>query len=41
MKIVFLFYEGMTVLDAIGPHEIMCCLPGASVFRVAKQKGPI
>ncbi len=33
MKIVFLFYEGMTALDAIGPHEILCRLPDASVFR--------
>jgi putative intracellular protease/amidase len=35
------FYEGMTALDAIGPHEILCRLPNASVFRVAKQAGPI
>jgi transcriptional regulator GlxA family with amidase domain len=41
MKVVFLFYEGMTALDAIGPHEILCRLPGASVFRVAKKAGPI
>lgn len=40
MKIAF-FYEGMTALDVIGPHEILCRLPGASVFRVAKQEGPI
>lgn len=41
MKVVFLFYEGMTALDAVGPHEILCHLPKASVFRVAKQAGPI
>ncbi len=41
MKIVFLFYEGMTALDAVGPHEILCRLPGASVQRVAHQAGPI
>ena len=41
MKIAFLFYEGMTALDAIGPHEIFSRLPEASVFRVAKHKGPI
>jgi putative intracellular protease/amidase len=41
MKIAFLFYEGMTALDAIGPHEILSRLPEASVFRVAKHKGPI
>ncbi len=31
----------MTALDAIGPHEILSRIPGASVFRVARQKGPI
>lgn len=41
MKIAFLFYEGMTALDVIGPHEILCHLPGAEVFRVAKQKGNV
>lgn len=41
MKVVFLFYDGMTALDVVGPHEILCRLPGASVLRVAKQAGPI
>ena len=41
MKIVFLFYEGMTALDAIGPHEILSRLPGASTFRVAERAGLI
>ena len=41
MKIAFLFYEGMTALDAIGPHEILSRLPGASVCRVAERAGPI
>lgn len=41
MDIVFLFYEGMTALDAIGPHEVLCRLPDATVKRVAKQAGPI
>src|ERR1700722_4222990 len=41
MQIVFLFYDGMTALDAIGPHEILCHLPGAKVKRVAKKAGPI
>ena len=31
MQIAFLFYDGMTALDAIGPHEILCRLPGAKV----------
>lgn len=41
MEIVFLFYEGMTAFDAVGPHEILSRLPGAKVYRVAKKAGPI
>ena len=40
-EIVFLFYEGMTALDAIGPHEVLSRLPGVIVKRVAKKAGPI
>lgn len=31
----------MTALDAIGPHEVLSRLPGATIHRVAKQPGPI
>lgn len=41
MQIVFLFYEEMTALDVIGPHEILCRLPNAKVHRVAAEPGPI
>ncbi len=41
MQIVFLFYDGMTALDAIGPHEVLFRLPGVQVKRVAKRSGPI
>ncbi len=41
MEIVFLFYDGMTALDAVGPHEILCRLPNASVKRVALKSGLI
>lgn len=41
MEIVFLFYEGMTALDLVGPYEILCRLPGARVRRVAKVSGAI
>ncbi len=41
MEIAFLFYEGMTALDVIGPHEVLCRLPGAKVIRVARQPGPV
>ncbi len=41
MRIVFLFYDGMTALDAVGPHEILCRLPGAQVHRAALHPGEI
>ena len=41
MEIVFLFYEGMTALDAIGPHEVLCRIPNGVVKRVAQKAGPI
>lgn len=41
MQIVFLFYEGMTALDLVGPHEILSRLPGAKVRRVAEQPGSV
>ena len=41
MQIIFLFYDGMTALDAVGPHEILCRLPGVSVKRIAKLPGRI
>lgn len=41
MHIVFLFYEGMTALDAIGPYEVLSRLPEARVSCVAKKAGII
>lgn len=41
IKIVFLFYEGMNALDVVGPHKILCDLPGAKVFHAAKHPGLI
>lgn len=41
MQIVFLFYDGMTALDVVGPHEILCRLPNAQVRRTSKQGGII
>lgn len=39
MNIVFLFYDGMTALDAIGPHEILSRIPGVTIQRVALHAG--
>ena len=41
MQIAFLFYDGMTALDAVGPHEILCRLPYISVKRAAQSAGKI
>jgi transcriptional regulator GlxA family with amidase domain len=41
MKIAFLFYEGMTTLDIIGPHEVLAHLPEVTLQRVAKQAGMV
>ena len=41
MNITFLFYQGMTALDAIGPHEVLSRLPSVSVQRVSLHAGPI
>ena len=41
MQITFLFYDGMTALDAIGPYEVLARLPGASVQMVGLHRGPI
>ncbi|MBI2785325.1 MAG: DJ-1/PfpI family protein [Legionella longbeachae] len=39
MQITFLFYEGMTTLDIIGPHEVLTRLPDVTIQRVAKRAG--
>ena len=41
MEIAIFLYEGMTVLDAIGPYEVLNHLPNATVKMVGKQKGLI
>lgn len=41
MDIVFLFYHGMTALDAVGPYELFWRLPDASVRCAALKPGPI
>lgn len=41
IQIIFLFYDGMTALDAIGPHEVLSRIPGATVKRVSAIPGEI
>jgi putative intracellular protease/amidase len=39
MEIVILLYKGFTALDVIGPYEVLCRLPDATVKFAAKEKG--
>lgn len=41
MKIVIYLYNGVTMLDAIGPYEILRNLPEAEVVFVAEKPGEI
>lgn len=41
MQITFLFYEGMTALDAIGPYEVLSRLPEVTVQRVSLNSGQV
>jgi putative intracellular protease/amidase len=41
MQLIFVLYDGMTALDAIGPYEILSRLPGARVTFAATTAGPV
>lgn len=41
MNIVIYLYNGMTMLDAIGPYEVLRNVKGADIKFVAKEKGEI
>ncbi len=41
MQIAILLYDRFTVLDAIGPYQVLSGLPGAQVAFVAERPGPI
>ena len=41
MQIAILLYDRFTVLDAIGPYQMLSGLPGARVTFVAECPGPI
>jgi transcriptional regulator GlxA family with amidase domain len=39
MRIAFLIFDDLTTLDAIGPFEVLCRIPGAEVMFVAETAG--
>ena len=41
MEIVIYIYDGMTMLDAIGPYEVLRNIKGANIKFVSKTKGEI
>jgi len=41
MDIAILIYDGFTALDAVGPYEILSCVPKAKVHFIAKDVGPV
>jgi putative intracellular protease/amidase len=41
MQIAILLYNRFTVLDAIGPYQVLSGLPGAETVFVAERPGPI
>lgn len=40
MQIATLLFDGVTVLDAIGPYEVLRGIPGAEIRFVSKERGP-
>ena len=41
MRIVIYIYNGMTMLDAIGPYEVLKNIQDAEVLFVAESKGEV
>ncbi|MEV0352056.1 DJ-1/PfpI family protein [Nonomuraea sp. NPDC050680] len=41
LRVAILLYDGFTALDAVGPYEVLCRVPDASVVTVAKRVGPV
>lgn len=41
VRFAFMFYDGMTALDMVGPYEILSRLPGVESVRVANRPGPV
>lgn len=41
MKVAILVFDKLTVLDAIGPYEVLSRIPGTEVSFVGTQAGPV
>ncbi len=40
MQVAIPIYDGFTALDAVGPYDVLCRLPGAEVVLCAEEPGP-
>ncbi len=41
MRIAALIFDKITVLDIVGPMEVMSWLPGSDILWVGKERGPV
>ncbi|MEV4742107.1 DJ-1/PfpI family protein [Streptomyces sp. NPDC049555] len=41
VRVAVLLYDGFTALDAVGPYETLCRLPGVRVVTVAPRAGAV
>ncbi len=41
MRIVIPLFDGFTALDAVGPYEVLCRLPGAEIVWAALEAGSV
>ncbi|WP_367039569.1 DJ-1/PfpI family protein [Streptomyces sp. Je 1-332] len=41
VSVAVLLYDGFTALDAVGPYEVLCRVPGVRVTMVARRAGPV
>lgn len=41
VRVAVLLYDGFTALDAVGPYEVLCRVPGVTVTMVAEKAGRV
>ncbi|WP_405943608.1 DJ-1/PfpI family protein [Streptomyces sp. NBC_01020] len=41
MQIAIVLFDRFTALDAVGPYEMLCRIPGAETIFVAERTGPV
>jgi putative intracellular protease/amidase len=41
MDVAIPIFDRFTALDAVGPYEVLCRIPGATVHFLAAEPGPV